>query len=83
MDEYVPPKRNSRPVPPLPPPRVRKDPTAIALYDYQGEQDGDLSFSKGDIIVVTKKSESSNDWWTGKIGGRIGSVGIVGGPREI
>lgn len=25
-------------------------------------QSGDLSFSKGDIIVITQKSESSNDW---------------------
>ncbi|KAJ7655180.1 hypothetical protein DFH06DRAFT_1201826 [Mycena polygramma] len=38
---------------------------AIALYDFQAAQPGDLSFSKGDIIVITKRSDSTDDWWTG------------------
>jgi hypothetical protein len=25
-------------------------------------QSGDLSFSKGDVITITKKSDSSDDW---------------------
>ena len=25
-------------------------------------QAGDLSFSKGDVIVITKKSDSTDDW---------------------
>lgn len=25
-------------------------------------QAGDLSFSQGDVIVITKKSDSVNDW---------------------
>lgn len=42
---------------------------AIALYQYQGQESGDLSFDKGDVIVITKKSDSTDDWWTGRING--------------
>ncbi|KAJ6574737.1 hypothetical protein B0H19DRAFT_933094 [Mycena capillaripes] len=45
---------------------------AIALYDFQAAQPGDLSFSKGDIIVITKRSDSTDDWWTGTLDGRKG-----------
>ncbi|CAK5280081.1 unnamed protein product [Mycena citricolor] len=45
---------------------------AIALFDFNAVQSGDLSFSKGDIIVITKRSESSDDWWTGMVDGRKG-----------
>ncbi|KAF4572541.1 hypothetical protein EYR36_007049 [Pleurotus pulmonarius] len=45
---------------------------AIALYDFNAVESGDLSFAKGDIIIVTKKSDSSDDWWTGKAGGKQG-----------
>ncbi|KAJ7739666.1 hypothetical protein DFH07DRAFT_752135 [Mycena maculata] len=45
---------------------------AIALYDFQAAQPGDLSFSKGAIIVITKKSDSTDDWWTGTLEGRRG-----------
>ncbi|KAJ3890936.1 hypothetical protein GG344DRAFT_88555 [Lentinula edodes] len=45
---------------------------AIALYNFDGVESGDLSLKKGDVIVITKKSESSDDWWTGKIDNRKG-----------
>lgn len=45
---------------------------AIALYDFQAVESGDLSFSKGDVITVMQKSESSDDWWTGKVNGQEG-----------
>jgi len=45
---------------------------AIALYDFNAVEDGDLSFQKGDVIVITKKSNSTDDWWTGKVNGRQG-----------
>jgi hypothetical protein len=32
----------------------------IAQFTFEGEQSGDLSFKKGDIIEVTKSSESRN-----------------------
>jgi lipid-binding SYLF domain-containing protein len=36
---------------------------AIALFNFTAQEAGDLSFKKGDIIVVTKKSDSTNDWY--------------------
>ncbi|PIL27737.1 transporter [Ganoderma sinense ZZ0214-1] len=45
---------------------------AIALYDFKAVQAGDLSFSKGQVITVTVKSEDTNTWWTGKVDGREG-----------
>ncbi|TFL03643.1 hypothetical protein BDV98DRAFT_564553 [Pterulicium gracile] len=39
---------------------------AMAVYPFLAKQAGDLSFNKGDIIIVTKKSQSVDDWWTGK-----------------
>ena len=57
----------------------------IAQFTFEGEQSGDLSFKKGDVIEVTKKTDKrdvllslirtlimSQDWWTGKIGNREG-----------
>ncbi|TFY61570.1 hypothetical protein EVJ58_g4424 [Rhodofomes roseus] len=45
---------------------------AIALYNFNAVQPGDLSFSKGQVITVTKKSVDVNTWWTGKLDGREG-----------
>jgi len=45
---------------------------AVAIYDFNAVESGDLSFSKGDVIIITQKSDSSNDWWTGKNRGRQG-----------
>lgn len=36
---------------------------AVALFNFDAEQPGDLGFKKGDVITVLKKTESSNDWW--------------------
>lgn len=36
---------------------------AIALFTFDADQPGDLGFKKGDIITVTKKTDSDNDWW--------------------
>merc|ERR1712093_231448 len=49
-----------------------RDNEAVALFTFDGEQPGDLGFKKGDIIKVTKKTESTNDWWTGISGSRTG-----------
>lgn len=38
---------------------------AIALFTFEADQPGDLSFKKGDVITVLKKTESENDWWYG------------------
>lgn len=41
----------------------------IAAYPYESTEIGDLTFSAGEMIVVTKKD---GDWWTGNIGHRSG-----------
>ncbi|KAK5814931.1 hypothetical protein F5H01DRAFT_206141 [Linnemannia elongata] len=56
------------------PPRIGAKPDVVtALFDYNGEQPTDLSFKKGDVITVVKKTDSRNDWWTGKCHGKEGS----------
>jgi len=45
---------------------------AIAKFTFEGEQAGDLSFKKGEIITIVKRTENETDWWTGKIGDREG-----------
>ncbi|KAJ3575907.1 hypothetical protein NP233_g800 [Leucocoprinus birnbaumii] len=45
---------------------------AIALYDFKAVEEGDLSFNKGEIIIITKKSDSTDDWWTGKVNNKEG-----------
>ncbi|KAI8875726.1 DUF500-domain-containing protein [Backusella circina FSU 941] len=45
---------------------------ARALFNFRGEQQGDLPFQKGDLITIIKKSDSQNDWWTGSLNGKEG-----------
>lgn len=45
---------------------------AVALFNFEADQPGDLGFKKGDVITVVKKTDSDNDWWTGMIGTRHG-----------
>ncbi|KAG7119264.1 SH3 domain-containing protein like [Verticillium longisporum] len=45
---------------------------AVAVFTFDADQPGDLGFKKGEVITVTKKTDSANDWWTGQIGGRTG-----------
>lgn len=47
-------------------------PKAVALYSFAGEESGDLPFRKGDVVTILKKSDSQNDWWTGRVNGREG-----------
>ncbi|XP_036400714.1 intersectin-1 isoform X2 [Megalops cyprinoides] len=41
----------------------------IAMYTYESNEQGDLTFQQGDVIVVTKKE---GDWWTGVVGDKTG-----------
>ncbi|OJJ30454.1 hypothetical protein ASPWEDRAFT_121458 [Aspergillus wentii DTO 134E9] len=50
---------------------LRQD-QAVALYTFDADQDGDLGFKKGEIITILKRTEKAEDWWTGRIGGRVG-----------
>ncbi len=45
---------------------------AEALYDYEAQAAGDLSFSTGDVIEIVQKGATENEWWTGKMMGREG-----------
>lgn len=45
---------------------------AIAKFTFDAENPGDLGFKKGEVITVTKKTGSVNDWWDGRIGERTG-----------
>jgi lipid-binding SYLF domain-containing protein len=42
---------------------------AVALFTFEGQQGGDLAFRKGDIITIVKRSNSRDDWWTGRKAG--------------
>ncbi|KAG0322314.1 hypothetical protein BGZ99_003404 [Dissophora globulifera] len=44
----------------------------VALYDYEAQQEGDLSFRKDDRIEIVQRTADNNDWWTGRINGRQG-----------
>lgn len=44
-------------------------PEYVAMYTYESNEQGDLSFQQGDIVVVTRKE---GDWWTGMVGGKTG-----------
>ena len=45
---------------------------AVAIYDFPGQEQGDLSFCVGDRIEVVKRSPEINDWWTGILHGKTG-----------
>lgn len=66
----------SKPAPP--PPRAKPShlskpvETVTALYDYEAQAHGDLGFSAGDVIEITQRTENTNEWWSGKVGGREG-----------
>lgn len=36
---------------------------AVAMYNFDADQPGDLGFKKGEVITVLKKTNSDNDWW--------------------
>lgn len=62
--------------PPPPPPKRPSSANfhfVTALYDFGGQGAGDLTFSEGDRIRVVKKTESTDDWWEGELGGRKGA----------
>ncbi|KAI0757511.1 BAR-domain-containing protein [Daedaleopsis nitida] len=62
--------------PPPPPPLKPKPKPAVqyvvALYDFAAQADGDLDFKAGDRIEVVERTDSTEDWWTGKLNGRQG-----------
>jgi amphiphysin len=62
--------------PPPPPKRIGSQNSslyAVALYAFEGQSAGDLSFREGDQIKVVKKTDSTDDWWEGELRGVKGS----------
>ncbi|KAI7863372.1 hypothetical protein BDF14DRAFT_1844615 [Spinellus fusiger] len=57
---------------PSPPPPVSTAAYAVALYDYNAQAEGDLSFKKGDSIEIVARTADTNDWWTGRLHGIVG-----------
>ncbi|SPO44119.1 related to YSC84 - protein involved in the organization of actin cytoskeleton [Moesziomyces antarcticus] len=39
----------------------------VALFDFDAQEEGDLGFNKGQVIAVTKKTDSRDDWWQGRV----------------
>lgn len=68
--------KKAAPPPPKPKPsRLSGAPaaeTASALYDYEAQAEGDLSFSAGEIIEIVTRTANENEWWIGKIHGKQG-----------
>ncbi|KAL4264042.1 SH3 domain-containing protein [Pleurotus pulmonarius] len=68
--------RNSPPPPPPPaprPPPIRQQDTgewAEVIYDYTGDDPGDLSMEANQRIKIVE--HTSEDWWTGEINGKRG-----------
>ena len=55
-----------------PPPPTPRALMAVALYDFDAQQDGDLSFRAGEHIEVVERTVDANGWWSGKLNGRTG-----------
>lgn len=65
-----------KPPPPPPPKRIgsmKPDEFVVALYGFDGQNSGDLSFREGDRIKVVKKTGTDQDWWVGEVRGVKGS----------
>ena len=45
---------------------------ATALYDYEAQGDGELSFAEGDVLRVLLQDDSG--WWEAELNGVIGVV---------
>ncbi|EUC34664.1 hypothetical protein COCVIDRAFT_32757 [Bipolaris victoriae FI3] len=68
--------KGAAPPPPKPKPsRLSGAPaaeTVTALYDYEAQAEGDLSFLTGDVIEIVSRTQNENEWWIGKVRGKQG-----------
>lgn len=66
----------AKPPPPKPKPsRLSGAPqaeTCVALYDYEAQAEGDLSFTTGETVEIISRTSNENEWWSGKVNGRQG-----------
>ncbi|KAH0545153.1 hypothetical protein FGG08_000765 [Glutinoglossum americanum] len=68
--------KGAAPPPPKPKPaRLSNAPPverAVALYDYEAQAEGDLSFITGDVIEIMQRTANENEWWQGRLNGKEG-----------
>jgi amphiphysin len=68
--------KGAAPPPPKPKPSrlsgVPAAETVTALYDYEAQAEGDLSFIAGDVIDIVTRTANDNEWWIGKVRGKQG-----------
>ncbi|KAF2278861.1 reduced viability upon starvation protein [Westerdykella ornata] len=68
--------KGAAPPPPKPKPaRLSGAPppeTCTALYDYEAQAEGDLSFLTGDVIEIVTRTQNDQEWWTGRVRGKTG-----------
>ena len=68
--------KGAAPPPPKPKPSrlsgVPAAETVTALYDYEAQAEGDLSFIAGDVIEIISRTQNENEWWIGKVRGKQG-----------
>lgn len=68
--------KGAAPPPPKPKPsRLSGAPpaeTCTALYDYEAQAEGDLSFLTGDVIEIVTRTQNDQEWWVGKVRGKQG-----------
>lgn len=69
-------KAKGAPPPPKPKPSrlsgIPNTETVTALYDYEAQAEGDLSFLTGDVIEIVTRTQNENEWWVGKVRGKQG-----------
>lgn len=53
-----------------PDPPAASGPRCVALFDYEGEEDDELTFSQGDVIALLELI--GQEWGRGQIHGRVG-----------
>ncbi|KKZ64497.1 hypothetical protein EMCG_01376 [[Emmonsia] crescens] len=65
-----------KPPPPPKPSRLAGSSPAVetvtALYDYEAQAYGDLSFTAGEVIEIIERTNNDNEWWTGRVNGKTG-----------
>lgn len=45
---------------------------ATTIYPFQGEKPCDLSFNVGERITIITRTATQEDWWEGKLNGKVG-----------
>ncbi|RCH88389.1 hypothetical protein CU097_008212 [Rhizopus azygosporus] len=54
---------------------------AIALYDYEGADEGEISFKQGDLLGIISKGDDEQGWWEAslldKVSAKIIQTGLI------